>query len=119
MLLIGDGKRKHAVEPLDAGLAVLFVGVDDSFGVGVRAEPVTACLEVAPELVVVVDFAVEDNPGGSIFVGHRLVAAGAVDDRQAAMAECVPGRASHGPAVRAAVNQPVRHRIDRIADGRG
>jgi hypothetical protein len=40
--------------------------------------------------MVVVDFSVEDDPDGPVFVGHRLLAAGAVDDRKATMAQREP-----------------------------
>ena len=54
------------------------------------AEMVAARLEIAAQLAMVVDLAVEDDPDRAVFVGHRLVAAGAIDDRQTAMAERLP-----------------------------
>ena len=109
---VADRERKHAVEPLDARVAVFLVGVDDRFGVGVRPEPVSARLEIAPQLEVVVDFAVEHDPDRPVFVGHRLLAAGAVDDGQAAVAKREPGRVMNSAAVRTAMVQAVGHRAD-------
>ena len=39
------------------------------------------------EIGVIEDFAVVDDPKRAVFVGHGLVAAGDIDDAQAAMAE--------------------------------
>ena len=84
---IPDREREHALQPLDASLAFLFVEVQDRFGVAARAVAVPAPLEIRPQLRVVVDLAVEDDPHRLVFVGHRLVAAGHIDDRQAPVAE--------------------------------
>ena len=113
-VVIGDRERKHAVQPLDAGVTVFLVGVDDRFGVGMSLEPVAARLEIAPELEVVVDFPVEHNPDRPVFVGHRLLAAGAVDDGQPAVAEREPRCAMNSSAVRTAMKQPVRHGPDGV-----
>src|SRR5687768_15782295 len=102
-LLIGERKCKHAVETLDAGVAVLFVRVDDGFGVGVCSEPVTSSFEITAQLVVVVDLAVENDPHRPIFVGQWLIAARAIDDGEAPVSEGVPGRATDGAAVRTAM----------------
>ena len=73
-----------------------------------------ARLEIAPQLVVVVDFSVEDDPDRPVFVGHRLIAAGAVDNGQPAVAEREPRRAVNSSAVRTAMNQSVRHGADGV-----
>ena len=89
------------------GVAALFVEVDDDFGVGVRAEDVAARDQVASQLAVVVDLAVEDELDRAVLVGHRLVRGGAeVDDAQPAEAEPGAPVGRHersrvvGPAVR-------------------
>jgi hypothetical protein len=89
-VLICDRKRKHAVQPFDAAVTVFLVRVDDRFGVGVSPEPVAAGFEIAPQLMVVVDFSVEYDPDRPVFIGHGLLTTGAVDDRKATMAEREP-----------------------------
>ena len=44
-------------------------------------------LELAADLRVIVDFAVEDDPDRSVFVRERLVPGGEIHDAQPAMAE--------------------------------
>src|SRR3989337_1747116 len=68
---------------LNANVAIFFVQVDDAFGVGIRAEAMYLFQALA-QLLVVVAFAVIDNGDGLIFVEDGLVAAGHIDDRQAA-----------------------------------
>ena len=109
---VGDREGEHAVELLDAGVAVLFVGVDDGFGVGLGAEAMAAGLELAAELAMVVDLAVEDDPDRAVFVGHRLLAAGPVDDRQAPVTEARPRGVKVAAAIGSAMVQPVGHRFD-------
>ena len=89
--------------------------MDDGFGVGLGAERVAAGLEIAAQLAMVVDLAVEDDPHRAVFVGHRLIAAGAIDDGQAPVAERQPRRVEVAAAVGAAMVEPVGHR----PDGRG
>ena len=48
---------------------------------------VPAPLEIAPQLLVVVDLAVEDDPDRAVLVRDRLVAAVEIDDAEAAHAE--------------------------------
>jgi hypothetical protein len=47
---------------------------------------VTLRYQVKPELLVIVDFAVEYHPNGLIFVGDWLVAAAEIDDAEPAHA---------------------------------
>ena len=101
--IVGDRERKHAVQTLDTPLAVLFIRVHNHFGIGLGAEPVTACLELSAQSPMVVDLSVKHNPDGVILVGHRLVATSAVDNRQTAVAKCKPGRAVNGAPIRTAM----------------
>ena len=59
---IPDGEGELAVEIAQAGRAVLFVEVQDDLGVGVRGEPMAARFQLGPQLDVVEDLAVEDDP---------------------------------------------------------
>ena len=63
----------------------------------------------------VMDFAVEVDPAGVIFVGHRLLAARAIDDRRPAMAESDMRVLEKPVAVRAAMRQGGGHRRDRLS----
>src|SRR5437868_3755642 len=85
--LIVDSKREHALEPLDAGRPVLLVGMDDDFGIGGGSETMTAALKMRLDRPVIVNFAVEHDPAGAVLVRHRLRPVGAIDDRQATVAE--------------------------------
>jgi hypothetical protein len=77
-----DREREHALELLDTRRSVLFVGVQDRLGVAGGAEAVALRFEHGPEFAVVVDLAVEDDLARAVFVGHGLMPAGAVDDRE-------------------------------------
>src|SRR5207249_897355 len=76
-----DGKREHPFQPVHTRGAILLVRVQNRFGVGFGAELMTARQELGPKAPMVVDFAVEYNPQRLVFVGHRLCAAGPVDNR--------------------------------------
>jgi hypothetical protein len=70
-----------------AGRALFLEEVQDRFGVAPRAELMPALDEAAAQRFVIEDLAVEDDPQRLVFVGDRLVAAGHIDDRQAAHPE--------------------------------
>ena len=86
-LPIPEREAVHAVERVREVIAVLLVGVDDDLGVAASAEAMPGALEPRSELAKVVDLAVADDPDALVLVGDRLMAAGEVDDRQAAHAE--------------------------------
>jgi len=102
-LAVPDGEGELAVEPLDAAVAPLLVGVDDDLGVAAGAEDVAEALELGGQLGVVEDLAVEDDPVAAVLGAERLLAAGQVDDGQPGMAEervlVAPGAELVGPAV--------------------
>src|SRR4029079_14510121 len=58
---------------------------------------------------VVVDLAVEDDPGAAVLVGHGLMAAGEVDDGQAPHGEAGLPQQHGAVVVRAAVNEGGAH----------
>lgn len=80
---------EHSAEPIEELLAPLLVSVDERLGVAVVGfEPVATGGERLAEALVVVDFAVEDDPDRAVLVGHRLVCLlGQIDDGQPAMPE--------------------------------
>ena len=62
--------------------------MDQHLGIGmVRAEAVSLGVEFATQFAMVIDFAVEDDPDRPVLVGHRLMAAGKIDDGQPAKAQ--------------------------------
>ena len=91
--------------------------MDDHFGVGVGAKDVAALLELGAQLLEVVDFAVEDDPDRLVGIGHRLMAAGEIDDRQPPEAEA--DRTLHEVAlvIRAAMGDRISHQPD-LSPGR-
>ena len=78
------GEGKHAAKFADTLLAPFFIGMDDNFGVGVRAEFVPEAFEALAQLPEIIDFTVEDNSNIADFVENGLVAAGKIDDAEAA-----------------------------------
>ncbi len=90
---LGDAQGEHAVEALDEGVAPLGVRPQQHLGVAAvapvvaREEAVPPGLELAAQLAVVVDAAVEDDRHAELGVEHGLGGGlGEVDDRQAAVA---------------------------------
>src|SRR5579862_4181998 len=71
---------KHPTQASNAVFSVLLVKVNNGFRVAVSAIMVTLFLQPRTEFLVVVDFAVENQPDRSVFVADRLVARLKVDD---------------------------------------
>jgi len=84
------------------------------------AEDVAARLELAAQLFVVVDLAVEHRVDGAVFVRDRLVTSAQVDDAQAPHAEADLRREEVALIVGAAVGHRGAHRAQVVhRDGRG
>ena len=95
---LGDGEGEHALEAIDAALPPAAVGLEHDLGVAVGEEAQPGGLELAPQLAVVVDAAVEDDRQPELGVDHRLRAAlGEVDDPQPPVAQ---GDARRAPTPR-------------------
>ena len=95
-------------------LAPLQVGLEDDLGVAAGEEPVAVALELGPQLLVVVDAAVEDagQPDGG--VDHGLAAGrGQVDDLQPPVPERDPALGPGACPVRSAVGHRRGHPLDR------
>ena len=86
-VLVPDGEREHAAEVRDAVRAVLLIGVQDGFGVAMGCVAMAGGFQARAEIGVVEDLSVVDNPETAVFVGHRLMAGGDVDNAEAAMAQ--------------------------------
>src|SRR5207244_9837314 len=88
-------------------------------GVGRAAEPMALRLELAPQLAVVVDLAVVDEPERAVVARERLEArVGEVDDREPAEAERDALRRVTAVAVRPAVVELRGHSLDGLGLGR-
>jgi hypothetical protein len=61
--------------------------VDDHFRVTVGIEAVTAFFKISAQFGEVVDLAVENDPNCFVFVEHRLVSAGQIDNAETAHAQ--------------------------------
>jgi len=79
------------------------------------AETVSAHFQFAPELKVVVDFAVEEEMDAGVGGGHRLLAASDVEDGEASAAERDALGSVFTPCVGAAVELPSAHAANRAA----
>src|SRR5215213_9949251 len=71
---IPDREREHAAQMIDERRAMIFVEVNETFGVGGSTEHVAALRQVMAQLPVVIDLAVEDDPDRAIFIRDRLPA---------------------------------------------
>src|SRR5260370_4951674 len=111
-VFVPDGKGEHATQAQNAVWAVLLVGVENSFGVGAVGVAMAGLDEGRAEIGVVEDFAVEDDEMRSIFVGHRLGAAGHIDNGETAESEGGPGVAVKAGIIGAAVADGGRHKLD-------
>ncbi len=98
---VPEGEGEHAVQVREHLRPLVLVEMDEHFRVALGAEAVAGPLQPAAELAEVVDFAVEDDPHRAVLVGHRLLAAGEVDDRQPAMAQGDSGQWAVAVASRA------------------
>ena len=124
-LLLGvpDEEGEHAAQPVDDVLAPQVVAGDDRLGVALGREGRALGGQLRPQLQVVVDLAVEDDPVPAVGVGHRLVAVLDVDEGQPVEAEHRPvvpprprsrrGRGGAGSAGPRAPRRPWRRRRGR------
>jgi hypothetical protein len=71
----------------DTVAAIFLIQVNDGFGIALRAVLVTTRSHLLPELGVVVDFAVEDDPDGFVLIADWLVTGRKIDDAQPAHAK--------------------------------
>jgi hypothetical protein len=69
--------------------------------------------QIATELAVIVNLAIQQHPDRAIFVADRLPASGNVDNAEAAMTEANTGANIDAVVVRPAMPKRVRHAADR------
>src|SRR5439155_26589361 len=58
---IPDGEREHALNAFETALAPPSVRLEQHLGIGARAEPAARPLQLAPQLAMVVDLAIEND----------------------------------------------------------
>src|SRR5207248_938932 len=84
---VPNGEGEHAAQVLHAFLSILLVQVDDSLGVAVRAIRMATSHEFFPQLSMVVDFAIENNPQRFNFVADGLMTGGEINNTEPAHAD--------------------------------
>ena len=74
--LIVYRKGPHPVEPVEAILPPLPVGVEDDFSIGIGVEPESCVFQFLTQRLVIVDLAIEDDVVPARLIGHGLMAMG-------------------------------------------
>src|ERR1700720_780005 len=82
--LVPDRKSKHAAQMFGTVGAVLVPGMNDRFRVAVGIKLMAELLELIAQFAVVVNLAVEDNPGSAVLIMNWLLATFQVNDREPA-----------------------------------
>src|SRR5216684_5233467 len=88
--------------------------MNDGLCIRERAEHMPARNQLVPQVAVAVDLAVEGDPDRRVFVAHRLVTAGHVDDAEAANTEAERSAQVNALVVRAAMSQALGHRPNQV-----
>src|ERR1019366_3122074 len=73
---------------LDAIPAIFLVQMDNGLGITSRAIAMTTGLEIFPQIFVVINLTIEDDPNAPVFIAQWLMTGFDVDDAQAA--HCQP-----------------------------
>src|SRR5574341_562257 len=89
--------------------------MNDGLGGGGGIELVAAGDQVFAQIVMVVDFAIEDDPDRTVLVRDRLVAAGDVNDRKAAHSDGGLARDVIAFIIRPAVSDHAAHPRNQVA----
>src|SRR5262249_14578414 len=100
---------EHAAELLQTTFTEGLVSAEDHLGVRLRLEDEPGRFQHGAERAIVVELTVVDEPDGVVVVGHRLLPAGDVDDRQAAEAEADAVRGEQSFVVGTTMNHRVLH----------
>jgi hypothetical protein len=109
-LFIPDDKGKHSPKSFHAALAKLLVEMDNNLRVGLCSENMAFLLQLLPQALVIVDFAVVDNPDGLVLVTERLMPTGQINDAEAAVAKTDPTIEVKALIVRATMGDHLQHR---------
>src|SRR5438105_5098851 len=79
---IEEPERVHPIEPLEQAGAPFFPAVNQHLRVRAGAKLMAAALELAPQIEVIVQLAVENYPDAAVLVRHRLRPTLNVDDTE-------------------------------------
>src|SRR6266567_6102718 len=89
--------------------------MDDCFGITPGAIAMATVLQILPQLLMVIDFTVKNDPDAFIFIAHRLVAGLDVNDAEAAHGQSDILLDKEAIVVRTAVDDPLVHHGERVA----
>jgi hypothetical protein len=110
--LVPNGKREHAAQVPGTICPVLIVRVNYGFGIAVGVEGVAQLLQLFAQLAIVVDFAIENNPGRAVAVVNWLFAAVQVDNGQPAHTQANRTLKVKAVVIRAAMANRIAHLTD-------
>src|SRR6266566_3477115 len=110
--IIPQRKSEHAPLLLHTFRPHVFVKMDDGFCIAVRGEMMAARFKLWAEFRKVVDFAVENDPGGTIFVEDGLMSTGKINNAQTthSQTDVLPGE--QALVIRAAMHDGLAHLVD-------
>src|SRR3954453_8799096 len=109
---VPDGKGEHPAEPGHHAFPVLLVQVHQRLGVTAGLEAVALGDNLIVQAGKVVQLAVEDHHDAAVLVGHRLVAAGEVDNTEPPHAEAETAFDEGAPIIGTPVRDRVAHPED-------
>jgi hypothetical protein len=89
--------------------------MNDHFRIGLSSEDMAARLQIPAQILVVVDFAVENDPYGFVFVAEGLVAGVQIDDGKPAKPKPDWPGAVVALVIGTAMLNGVRHRLEQPA----
>ena len=89
--------------------ALLFVEVDESFGIAVRGEPMAPADQLVAKFLIVINLTVEYHPYRAVFIGNRLMARAQVDDAEAPHADSARAVGVNTFIIRSAMADQVGH----------
>ncbi len=115
---IPERDREHAAKLRREVEAVLLVDVGDDRGVPGAGHHMASLVQVAANVLEVVQLAVEDRDDVTGLVQHGLVAGLEIDDLEAAMAEDATPERGDAAGVGAAMDERLGHAGDDVRVGR-
>src|SRR3954467_5215291 len=92
--IVPEGKGKHTAQLLHHLSAPLLVAMNNDFSVAVGTKSMPGGDQLRTQFLKVIDFAVESDPDGLIFIAHGLMSGGReVDDGKPAVLQAYPNGA--------------------------